>query len=522
MTTKNIFGHALKDLLEASKDMLSRKEWTVLLGVSDAAISQWISGKTFPAPEKIKILISIYRGQELDDQRQKKLDYFLSVIEMPIDLLWTKVPARVQGLKASDYILDEFEQDMKNMMSHLYYDLKQELQKQFSREILIHKEFLSEKLLESPKEEEVGVYARSRKNKLLAGAIQEEVNRNFLHTYHQKIKSYHRFSNALLEYVIQQDHDENKTLDFDLDILLQECKDKIKRDNSKPFSQGSVNLNTSVRVSGGMEYKYPLPFGHLITGGYPFDEDNVFCKESVSLFFKSPFFPEKNLMHVEINKVAEQRRPRTPNEQSVYCTFDFSESINNPQVFTDDVLLNTFAFEAAPDYSMKFNLDKGLESTEWYESFPNKLNTILNSNKKQSRLNQLKSYLITPELTNSNYLVEILKIGKNKKIPIENVLPNMTVFLIIGNIVVSPKKNPSVGDSKKQFLSSLFDRSKVARAYVWNEISSFADLNDSMKYEIESRGQDSIALIVHYKEEDPFSFREKPLDGFEFSKIPCP
>jgi transcriptional regulator with XRE-family HTH domain len=496
MTNNNIFGFALKDLFDAVKNKLSRKEWTVLLGVSDAAISQWVSGKTFPEPEKIETILSVCRKHELNMLEQSRLDHFLSILEMPIDELWSKVPSKIKGLKASDYLLDNFEPDIRNSISHLFYDLKYELYQQFSREILAHKEYLTETFVHKLMDDQGGLKVRIRNNRLLAEALREEANRNLLSRYADKIKSFHNFYNELLVTVLHDNDFSAEEMNIDLEIVIEEYKTRRLKKTREHSKEESFHLNTCI--------KNPL---------HTFENDSLnHCtgfnqldikssnNESFDLFFKDPHIPNKNLMHVEISKVPEHSMPILSKEQSVYCTFNFTETIYNTEVFTSKTLKKTSESDSSPDYALSFNFEfKDEHCQNWYKLVSKNIAHVLKPNKKSPN-NQLNPYLINPDLTDSNYFVELLNIEKNRKVHIVSKSDNGLVFLILGNVEVSPTNHADDYNESKQFLSSLFDYNKDDCGNIRPRTCITAELDDQKDYEIQSRGCDSIALLVHYKD----------------------
>ena len=60
MKRKSQFATALASLMDES-DLFSRQEWADILGISDAAISQWLNDKTLPSPEFLRAIVSTVR-----------------------------------------------------------------------------------------------------------------------------------------------------------------------------------------------------------------------------------------------------------------------------------------------------------------------------------------------------------------------------------------------------------------------------------------------------------------------------
>lgn len=519
MTTNNIFGLALKGLLDATKIKLSRKEWTVLLGVSDAAISQWVSGKTFPEAEKIQIILSVYRKYELNTIEKSKLDHFLSILEMPIDELWPKVPSKIKGLKASDYILESFEEDARNSVSHLFYDLKLELYQQLSREIFIHKEYLIDKLLEKTNDEKLGLHVRVRKNKLLAAALCDEANRRVLSIYAEKIKTFHDFYNELLRNVLNDSAFEAEELSCNFHSLLHEYNSDRCKKFSPVLTQGSFKRNTMIKnheaVSRSVCWSskdMAVPKAETLFN--PFD----IRPSSFEISFKDPLISEKDLLNIAVSKFSHHGTPMVwPKAKSVYCTFKYdreeSASIRKLGVYTGAnfvKFLRSFdSQDHAPDYAITFNSEDE-ETKDLYESVPRHLKDLFIKGSSRKRLSKtaLSSYLIEPELTASYYSVEILNIENNSKIPISMQSANGLVFLLLGNIEVSPTNSFKRKTEERYLLTSLFDQSDNSNVVEELPECSAMKLEKRWEYEVQSRGCDSIALVVHYNEDHhPMSLR---------------
>jgi len=67
----------------------SRACWASILGVSRAALSQWVTGKTIPSPEHFLTMLDVLEG--LDDSpgrdNRRALDYLRSHVDEPMSLL---------------------------------------------------------------------------------------------------------------------------------------------------------------------------------------------------------------------------------------------------------------------------------------------------------------------------------------------------------------------------------------------------------------------------------------------------
>lgn len=185
ISKKNIFGKALGDLFACTKEILSRKMLSAVLGVSESAISQWVNGKIFPDAEKLRAIITIYDKQELDDFQKEKYLEFKAVLEHPLHGLWKKAPDSSKCLYASDYVLQNLQEDVENSISVLYYDLKLELYQQFLHQISIIQSELVDKLQENRKSEET-LKSKVDDLKQLRHSLQSAKN-------HTKLTKYSRF-----------------------------------------------------------------------------------------------------------------------------------------------------------------------------------------------------------------------------------------------------------------------------------------------------------------------------------------
>jgi predicted transcriptional regulator len=57
MKPKSQFATALTLLIDESK-LCERKQWAEILGVTEAAISQWVNDKTLPRPEFLSMILN--------------------------------------------------------------------------------------------------------------------------------------------------------------------------------------------------------------------------------------------------------------------------------------------------------------------------------------------------------------------------------------------------------------------------------------------------------------------------------
>lgn len=77
---RSLFAMSLSDLIERT-EIFSRSEWATTLGVSSAAISQWVNDKTVPRSRTLRSLIEVVRRYRGADNRYLK--QFLAIVDRP-------------------------------------------------------------------------------------------------------------------------------------------------------------------------------------------------------------------------------------------------------------------------------------------------------------------------------------------------------------------------------------------------------------------------------------------------------
>jgi transcriptional regulator with XRE-family HTH domain len=92
----------------------ARASWAEILGVSRAAISQWVTGKTIPRPEHFRTIIDVLEGLDdsPDQANARALDYLYGAIDEPMALLMhvprrggdLSVPRKVIAGRLGDYV----------------------------------------------------------------------------------------------------------------------------------------------------------------------------------------------------------------------------------------------------------------------------------------------------------------------------------------------------------------------------------------------------------------------------------
>lgn len=246
ISENNFFQAALNSLLLATKNILPRKTLSVALGVSESAISQWVKGKTFPDPAKIRGLISLFKAQELDSHQKALLFDFMCSLEYPIHEVWRKAPEAFKDQLLSDYILNDIESDIRSSISLLFYDLKQELFIHFIKQIAIIKTDLENKMLKISGEKNIidndSVYDKVRRLKKVQGSFKQSLYSDFLLKYTGSIKEIHTSQRNQLNKALEDSNNE-----------IRECY-QLRGINSEELSQASfTSLN---RANNEQEKKY--------------------------------------------------------------------------------------------------------------------------------------------------------------------------------------------------------------------------------------------------------------------------
>ena len=67
MKQRSAFARVLGDLLDAT-GLFERKEWAELLGVPEAAISQWVNDKTIPRADHLFLVVNTLKWADLEDE----------------------------------------------------------------------------------------------------------------------------------------------------------------------------------------------------------------------------------------------------------------------------------------------------------------------------------------------------------------------------------------------------------------------------------------------------------------------
>src|ERR1041384_488175 len=74
------FATAIRSLLDDT-NLFTRAQWATFLGLSEAALSQWVHDKTIPRPAVLWMMLGVL--QEGDDVRREPLDAFFALLDIP-------------------------------------------------------------------------------------------------------------------------------------------------------------------------------------------------------------------------------------------------------------------------------------------------------------------------------------------------------------------------------------------------------------------------------------------------------
>lgn len=99
--SRSLFAALLRDLIEHT-DIFPRSEWATTLGVTPAAISQWLNDKTVPRPRTLRSLLDVVRRYRGNDN--KYLQSFLAIVDKPahtVSPLGGRLGSSVGGYLAS-------------------------------------------------------------------------------------------------------------------------------------------------------------------------------------------------------------------------------------------------------------------------------------------------------------------------------------------------------------------------------------------------------------------------------------
>ena len=80
MDQKSEFASTLKDMLDAT-ELFSRKEWALVLGVTEEVIAEWVADISVPTPYNLFMIIATIERSIIPSK--KVLDLFLEMSDRP-------------------------------------------------------------------------------------------------------------------------------------------------------------------------------------------------------------------------------------------------------------------------------------------------------------------------------------------------------------------------------------------------------------------------------------------------------
>src|ERR1043166_8242176 len=76
---RSIFATALTGLLDET-ELFERADWADLLGVSESAISQWVTDKTIPHADHLYVIFATLKGSDIPSE--EPLNYFRQIAQL--------------------------------------------------------------------------------------------------------------------------------------------------------------------------------------------------------------------------------------------------------------------------------------------------------------------------------------------------------------------------------------------------------------------------------------------------------
>jgi transcriptional regulator with XRE-family HTH domain len=127
--TLSAFASALRKLLDSQKDRLSHAHWADVLGVSPAAVSQWLSDKTVPSPEYLRDILSVVERDDGQPSR-RALEEFQKLAVVPADQV-SSLGYRF-GESIADYLLGPLRKQFMRDLNRLAPETQERLLLKFS------------------------------------------------------------------------------------------------------------------------------------------------------------------------------------------------------------------------------------------------------------------------------------------------------------------------------------------------------------------------------------------------------
>ncbi len=513
MKSENIFGIALEQLMSAVKNKYSRKDWTALLGISEASISQWINGRTFPASDKLEMIITILKGQELSFEEQKEFDRFLTLLEKPAKDLWHKLPADVYDKTLSEYVLQRDRLALENTISHLYYDLKLELYQDISRQVSIHKECLIKNILKEEPSEDDSFHDISIRNKKLLDAFQEQKNSEYLRLYSCHVSGINSFFNIVLEKILFENfcqfQDKDSIKDCLLDVFEQHYTLLVCPSENYP-SHCSGHLNTTSKIHA-QEHSPNSEFTSELVKIEPKSKDEV------EVTFLLPDRSDKELINISLERIRTEKAEGSwkkaalvymncvdnGDDDDVFHALDLSCATaeirhrennrkNKKSGRPPDIENYALNFDFGPLVAISGEENKD----ELQHEIKNELKSIFLRNVKADGASKevMNKFLLEREYTNHNYSVEILGAvtQSERKLPS---LHNGMLCVLFGELELVNASHRLSGSYESQTLISLVDklREGTGNEKLGNYVTRIENSSD---YIIKNNGGDYIALLI--------------------------
>jgi len=128
MKPKSQFATALTLLMDESK-LCERKQWAEILGVTEAAISQWLNDKTLPSPEFLRMILNTIK-RNANRVPKRIIEEFDHVAGKPAAEV-TPFAHRV-GQSVRTYIVEPLLDDFLQILKSLAPEIQERLLLQFT------------------------------------------------------------------------------------------------------------------------------------------------------------------------------------------------------------------------------------------------------------------------------------------------------------------------------------------------------------------------------------------------------
>jgi hypothetical protein len=466
MENENIFGKALERLMNAVRNKYSRKDWTSMLGISEAAVSQWIKGKTFPAADKLEMIITVLSSQDFNSQEQQAYDAFMALLESPAASAWPKLRDDLINKKLSDYVLQSDTNALNNNISGMFYDLKLALYQDINRQIDIHTNHLCKLLLNEVSNNEDSFYEISVRHSKLMSAFTSAVNRKVLHDYTTKVQSVYSFFNILLEKLLSDKAGHSDPEVF-RDLILK-VFDQEKDQLCSQLAKKSKVLDDVPTLDDYLEIKKQKNAREL----------SFFMPRTATSDVHSHLKKSGRLLHVSLKNSSRAGK--------------ISLKIEG-----EHLMPRTRGSDPQKNYLLNFDLDLA-EKTTTAVINPSVETTIESFyqvfSERQSGRRSIKTCFLSSQVTNERYSVEILGAVNAKTQKISD-LNNSIIFVLFGHIELITEHSALRHRSKPLRLGSFIEG--MGNTFGNHEEGCyFACIQDDHDYTIKNNGGDYIALLI--------------------------